>query len=53
MNTMGALLSDVWTEYVALWVQTIAYFFIACLLFRWQVIKKLRFKQKGMDRPLA
>ncbi len=53
MNTMGALLSDVWTEYVALWVQTIAYFFIACLLFRWQVIKKSRFKQKGMDRPLA
>ena len=53
MNTMGALLSDVWAEYVALWVQTIAYFFIACLLFRWQVIKKSRFKQKGMDRPLA
>ena len=44
MNTMGALLGDVRVEYVALWVQTIVYFFITCLLYRWQVIKKLRIK---------
>ncbi len=44
MNTMGALLGDVRVEYVALWAQTIVYFFITCLLYRWQVIKKLRIK---------
>lgn len=42
MNTMGALLSDVRTEYVALWAQTIAYFFVTCLMYRWQVIKRRR-----------
>ena len=42
MNTMGALLGDVRVEYVALWAQTIVYFFITCLLYRWQVIKRRR-----------
>ena len=42
MNTMGALLGDVRVEYVALWAQAIVYFFITCLLYRWQVIKKVR-----------
>lgn len=42
MNTMGALLSDVRSEYVALWAQTIAYFFVTCLMYRWQVIKRRR-----------
>lgn len=36
MNTMGALLSDVRTEYVALWVQVAAYFVATCLLYRWR-----------------
>lgn len=39
MNSMGALLGDVKAEYQALWLQTIVYFFITCLLYRWQVIK--------------
>ena len=47
MNTMGALLGDVRVEYVALWAQTIVYFFITCLLYRWQVIKKVKSKKKG------
>ena len=42
MNTMGALLGDVRVEYVALWAQTIVFFFITCLLYRWQVIKRRR-----------
>ena len=41
MNTMGALLGNVRVEYVALWAQAIVYFFITCLLYRWQVIKKV------------
>ena len=47
MNTMGALLGDVRTEYIALWAQTIAYFFITCLLYRWQIIKRRRAESVG------
>ncbi|MDO4161196.1 MAG: ABC transporter permease [Prevotellaceae bacterium] len=42
MNTMGARLGDVLPEYQALWIQTLVYFFITCLLYR----KKI----KGIDR---
>lgn len=44
MNTMGAMLGDVRTEYIALWGQTVAYFFIACLLYRREVIKTYKAK---------
>lgn len=47
MNTMGALLGDVRPEYIALWAQTIAYFFITCLLYRWQIIKRRRAESVG------
>ena len=47
MNTMGALLGDVRTEYIVLWAQTIAYFFITCLLYRWQIIKRRRAESVG------
>lgn len=39
MNSMGALLGDVKVEYVALWVQTLAYFATACLAYRWRAGK--------------
>lgn len=45
LNTMGATLADIRTEYIALWVQTIVYFFATCLVYRQQVIardKKIR-----------
>lgn len=34
MNSMGALLSDVRPEYVALWIQALVYFAATCLLYR-------------------
>lgn len=34
MNTMGALLSDVMTEYKALWIQAVAYFCTTCMLWK-------------------
>ena len=42
MNTMGALLGDVKVEYVALWVQTLAYFVAACLAYRWRANKIIK-----------
>ena len=33
MNTMGALFGDVMPEYKALWIQTIVYFSLTCLLY--------------------
>ena len=38
MNTMGARLSDVLPEYHALWIQTAVYFFITCLVYRYQIL---------------
>lgn len=49
MNTMGALLGDVRTEYIALWGQTVVYFFITCLLYRREVIKTY----KALNKKLA
>ena len=37
MNSMGATLGDVLTEYRLLWVQTLVYFFIACMVYRYQI----------------
>lgn len=38
MNNMGALLNDVHFEYRALWLQTGIYFFMACAVYRHQII---------------
>ena len=37
LNSMGGTLGDVLTEYRVLWVQTLAYFLIACLVYRNQI----------------
>lgn len=45
LNTMGATLSDIQTEYWALWAQTVIYFLAACLVYRHQIMtrdKKIR-----------
>lgn len=42
LNSMGATLSDVAPEYQALWIQTAVYFFIACMLYRLQIKRKVR-----------
>ena len=37
LNTMGATLQDIRTEYIALWIQTVAYFLAACAVYRHQL----------------
>lgn len=37
VNTMGCTLSDVLMEYQILWVQTVVYFILACLVYRYQI----------------
>lgn len=36
-SMMGATIDDVATEYAMMWVQTLAYFFIACAVYRYQI----------------
>ena len=38
LNSMGATLSDVLPEYRILWLQTLIYFVLACLVYRYQII---------------
>ena len=37
MNSMGATIDDVVTEYEVLWVQAIVYWTLACLVYRHQL----------------
>lgn len=37
INSMGATLPEVTTEYVALWIQAVVYFITTCIVYRWQV----------------
>lgn len=39
LNSMGATIGDIRTEYVALWVQTVVYFLVACVVYRYQIIR--------------
>lgn len=39
INSMGATLADVMPEYRALWIQTAVYFFFACIVFRYQIMR--------------
>lgn len=39
INSMGATLSEVSTEYQALWLQAGFYFLTTCLVYRWQIIR--------------
>ena len=38
LNSMGATLSDVLPEYRILWLQTLIYFVLACLVYHYQII---------------
>lgn len=38
INSMGATLDDVLPEYRALWIQTAVYFFLACVVYRYQIL---------------
>lgn len=39
INSMGATLSEVQTEYQALWIQAGFYFLTTCFVYRWQIIR--------------
>lgn len=42
LNSMGATLGDIRTEYQALWIQVAVYFFITCLMYRWQILRAIK-----------
>jgi ABC-2 type transport system permease protein len=51
ISSMGASLQDIQVEYQALWIQTLVYFFTACLVYRYQIIlshKRARARLKQM-----
>jgi ABC-2 type transport system permease protein len=51
ISSMGASLQDIQVEYQALWLQTLIYFFTACLVYRYQIIlshKRARARLKQM-----
>lgn len=39
INSMGATLNEVATEYRALWIQAGLYFLTTCIVYRWQIIR--------------
>lgn len=49
VNSMGATLSDVRTEYMAMWIQVLVYFFLTCLVYRYQIIMARRHAVSRMD----
>lgn len=49
ISSMGASLSDIRTEYMALWIQAGVYFILACLLYRRQIMTLTR-RLRGDDK---
>lgn len=50
MNSMGATLNDIATEYRALWLQTLLYFMGACILYRHQILLARRHALERLER---
>ncbi len=46
---MGASLSDITQEYQALWLQVLAYFFITCIVYRFQILHARRHALERLD----
>lgn len=56
MNSMGATLHDIRPEYQVLWIQVVVYFLLACIVYRWQIIRARRHaidaeKEKRLNSP--
>ena len=49
INTMGGTLADVFFEYRMLWLQMCAYFLVACLVYRYQIILARRHALERLD----
>lgn len=54
INGMGATLADIKPEYQALWLQTLLYFFLTCIVYRYQIIsaRRLAFNRAEHIRQL-
>lgn len=44
LNSMGASMAEIQTEYITLWVQCAVYFVTACLVYRFNILKSLKNK---------
>lgn len=44
LNSMGASMAEIQTEYITLWIQCIFYFILACLTYRYTIKKALKIK---------
>ena len=50
MNTMGGTLSDVIVEYRVLWLQTLLYFIVTCVVYRHQILLSRAHALDRLDR---
>lgn len=57
ISSMGGTLQDIRIEYQALWIQSLCYFFTACLVYRYQILlshkralARLKSKKEGLHR---
>lgn len=50
ISSMGATLHDIEPEYHALWIQTLVYFFTACLVYRFQIISARKHAIAHLER---
>lgn len=50
LNSMGATLSDIQQEYQALWIQATVYFFISCIVYRYQIINARRHAIERLEK---
>lgn len=49
ISSMGATLSDIQTEYQALWIQVLVYFLVTCAVYRYQIYHTRRHAFKRME----
>ena len=49
VNSMGATLDDVLVEYRALWMQAVAYFLLACAVYRYQILRARNHALERLD----
>jgi ABC-2 type transport system permease protein len=53
MNSMGALFSDIETEYRILWIQAVCYFILALCVYRFQIYRSRRIALQRLDELRA
>ena len=49
VNTMGATLHDVASEYRILWIQAGVYFCVACAVYRFQILQARKYALERLD----